>query len=63
MARVQAADGVDPAVIEEAYERRITEEDVKAELTHQMRPSHRNLTFIAFLRQLIMCIKTIENEK
>ena len=56
-------DLVTPSKIDAAYEKRITEEEVKAELTHQMRPSHRNQTFIQFLRQLIMCIKTIENEK
>lgn len=63
MNRVQAAPDVTAAMIDQAYEKRISEEEVKAELTHQMRPSHRNQTFIQFLRQLIMCIKTIENEK
>jgi len=45
------------------FEKKLTEDDVRSSLRHQMNPSHRTSTFFGFLRQLVMCIKTVENEK
>lgn len=61
--KVQGAYEIPNLTSSTAFEKRLNEEDVKNTLTHQMSTTHRTQTFLSFVRQLIMCIKTIEDEK
>lgn len=48
---------------EDEYQRKLSENDVKAMIRHQLGTNHRNTTFQTFNRKLIQALKTIENEK